>query len=265
MENERNPHRFEGESDADFLLRTALDVAALTLRSGGEIHRVEETIRRICSAFGADHTEVFAIHSQIIASVRMKDGAYSSQVRRIYESDNRFARLDAVNRISRSLCLRKLTLEEAQEEIAKAKGITPYPAWMILIASACGAGGLSFLFGAGIRDALCAGLVGLLVTLLGGLIPKNGNAFLEMVLRSFAIGVLSRALVMVGAGLDAGKIIIGAIMLLVPGVSFGNAMRDLLGGDTLSGTLGIVRSILLAASIAFGLFVATAVTGGAVL
>ena len=52
MEQERNSHRFEGESDADFLLRTALDVAALTLRSGGEIHRVEETIRRICSAFG---------------------------------------------------------------------------------------------------------------------------------------------------------------------------------------------------------------------
>ena len=265
MDQERNSHRFEGESDADFLLRTALDVAALTLRSGGEIHRVEETIRRICSAFGADHTEVFAIHSQIIASVRMKDGSYSSQVRRIYETDNRFARLDAVNRISRALCFGKLTLEEAQEEIAKAKGITPYPAWMILLASACGAGGLSFLFGAGIRDALCAALVGFLVTLLGRLIPKNGNAFLEMVLRSFAIGVLSRALVMLGAGLDAGKIIIGAIMLLVPGVSFGNAMRDLLGGDTLSGTLGIVRSILLAASIAFGLFVATAMTGGAVL
>lgn len=265
MERERNSHRFEGESDADFLLRTSLDVAALTLRSGGEIHRVEETIQRICSAFGAEHTEVFAIHSQIIASVRMHDGAYSSQVRRIYESDNRFARLNEVNRISRALCLGKMTLEEAQEEIARVKGIAPYPVWMILLASACGAGGLSFLFGAGIRDALCAALVGFLVTLLGRLIPKNGNVFLEMVLRSFAIGVLSRVTVLVGAGLDAGKIIVGAIMLLVPGVSFGNAMRDLLGGDTLSGTLGIVRSILLAASIAFGLFVATAVTGGALL
>jgi len=265
MENAHNSHRFEGESDADFLLRTALDVAALTLRSGGEIHRVEETIQRICSSFGAAHTEVFAIHSQIIASVRMKDGAYSSQVRRIYESDNRFARLDEVNRISRALCFGKMTLEEAQDAIARAKGITPYPLWMILIASACGAGGLSFLFGAKIRDALCAGLVGALVTLLGCLIPKNGNAFLEMVLRSFAIGVLSRATVIIGVGLDAGKIIIGAIMLLVPGVSFGNAMRDLLGGDTLSGTLGIVRSILLAASIAFGLFVATSVTGGGAL
>ena len=265
MEQERNSHRFEGESDADFLLRTALDVAALTLRSGGEIHRVEETIQRICAAFGAEHTEVFAIHSQIIASVRMKDGAYSSQVRRIYETDNRFARLDRINQISRSLCLGKLTLEQAQEEIARVKGIAPYPTWMILLASACGSGGLSFLFGAGIRDALCAGLVGFLVTLLGLLIPKNGNVFLEMVLRSFAIGVLSRALVLIGAGRDAGIIMIGAIMLLVPGVSFGNAMRDLLGGDTLSGTLGIVRSILLAASIAFGLFVATAITGGAVL
>ena len=260
MENERSAHRFEGETEADYLLRTALDVAALTLRSGGEIHRVEETIQRICSAFGAAHTEVFAIHSQIIASVRMKDGAYSSQVRRIYESDNRFARLNEVNRISRALCLGKMTLDEAQDAIARAKGINPYPLWMNLLA-----GGLSFLFGAGIRDALCAGLVGLLVTLLGRLLPKNGNVFLTMVLRSFAIGVLSRALVLFGAGLDAGKIIVGAIMLLVPGVSFGNAMRDLLGGDTLSGTLGIVRSILLAASIAFGLFVATAVTGGAVL
>ena len=265
MENEHNSHRFEGETDADFLLRTALDVAALTLRSGGEIHRVEETIQRICSAFGAAHTEVFAIHSQIIASVRMKDGAYSSQVRRIYESDNRFARLNEVNRISRALCLSKMTLEEAQDAIALAKGIAPYPLWMTLLASACGAGGLSFLFGAGIRDALCAALVGFLVSLLGCLIPKNSNVFLDMVLRSFAIGVISYALVLLGAGLESGKIIAGAMMLLVPGVSFGNAMRDLLGGDTLSGTLGIVRSILLAASIAFGLFVASAVTGGAVL
>ena len=263
MEIENKHGRFAGESDADFLLRTALDVAVLTLRSGGEIHRVEETIQRICRAFDAAHTEVFAIHSQIIASVRMKDGSYSSQVRRIYETDNRFARLDRVNQISRALCAGEMTLDTAQEEIARAKALDPYPFWMILIGGACGAGGLSFLFGAGIRDALCAAFIGVVVSLLGHLIPHSGNVFLGMVLRSFAIGALARLLTVLGIGVDAGKIIIGAIMLLVPGISFGNALRDLLGGDTLSGTLGVIRSILLAASIAFGLFVAAAVTGGA--
>jgi uncharacterized membrane protein YjjP (DUF1212 family) len=50
----------------------------------------------------------------------------------------------------------------------------------------------------------------------------------------------------------------------VPGLSFGNALRDLLLGDLLTGLLGLLRALLIAVSIAFGFFLAFALTGGVV-
>jgi uncharacterized membrane protein YjjP (DUF1212 family) len=60
-------------SFADQLLCLALDVGEGVLKNGGEVHRVEDTVERICHAYGASHVEVFAITTLILASVRMED------------------------------------------------------------------------------------------------------------------------------------------------------------------------------------------------
>ena len=62
------------QSYADKVLCVALDVGENLLHCGGEINRVENTIERICRAYGAKHVEVFTITSVIVAEVRMSDG-----------------------------------------------------------------------------------------------------------------------------------------------------------------------------------------------
>ena len=52
--------------------------------------------------------------------------------------------------------------------------------------------------------------------------------------------------------IDSSQIMIGTIMLLVPGVAFGNALRDLLCGDLIAGGLKTVQAVLSALMIAFG-------------
>ena len=49
---------------------------------------------------------------------------------------------------------------------------------------------------------------------------------------------------------------IGTIMLLIPGMSFGTSLRDMLGGDIMAGMLQFLAAILLAAIIAFGYVIA---------
>lgn len=51
------------------------------LKSGAEIHIVEESICMICAAYGAAHVEAFAITSLIVASLRLENGEYSVQIR----------------------------------------------------------------------------------------------------------------------------------------------------------------------------------------
>ena len=59
-------------------------------------------------------------------------------------------------------------------------------------------------------------------------------------------------------------IMIGTIMLLIPGVSFGTAFRDLMCGDFIAGTLKTVQCILAALMIAAGYLLSMFVMGGVI-
>lgn len=236
----------------DDLLRTALDVGAGLLRSGGEIQRVEDTIRRICNYFGATHVEAFTITSLIIASVRMPDGSYSSQTRRILHSSNDLHKLHLYNTISREICSGRMTVGQAQERLLEIKKSTPYPLWVRFTGAVMAAGGFAIFFGGDIFDALAASLVGCAITALEILRPRFINAMSQSLISSFAGGMLSILLVRAGLGRSVDKIMIGTIMLLIPGLNIAISIRDMLNGDTVSGFIRLTQSILLAVIIALG-------------
>ena len=58
------------------------------------------------------------------------------------------------------------------------------------------------------------------------------------------------------------KIMIGVIMLLIPGVSFGTSLRDMLCGDLMAGALRLLQSLLIAVVIACGFGAAIVLIGG---
>ena len=48
------------------------------------------------------------------------------------------------------------------------------------------------------------------------------------------------------------KIMIGDIMLLIPGIAFTNSLRDMFSGDTITGLIRCMESILLALVVGLG-------------
>ena len=97
-------HSENSSSTVDNIVRIALDIGEGLLKSGAEIHRVEDAIQHICKAYGAAHIEVFSIQSLIVTAVRMPDGSYSSQSRRITSISNHLRCLEYYNRLSRDIC-----------------------------------------------------------------------------------------------------------------------------------------------------------------
>lgn len=65
-----------------------------------------------------------------------------------------------------------------------------------------------------------------------------------------------------GQGLD--YIIIGNIMLLIPGIALVTSLRDMIVGDTISGLLGACEALLRALAIAAGCALVLLQFGGAV-
>jgi uncharacterized membrane protein YjjP (DUF1212 family) len=72
-----------------------------------------------------------------------------------------------------------------------------------------------------------------------------------------------------GLPLSMDKIVIGAIMPLVPGITFTTSIRDFHNGDYLSGTIHLIDALLTAICIAVGiclpLMIYTYLGGGALL
>lgn len=56
----------------------------------------------------------------------------------------------------------------------------------------------------------------------------------------------------VSAVFHADKIMIGDIMLLIPGIAITNSIRDMLMGDTIAGIMRLIESILWAGALASG-------------
>ena len=248
------------KNDTEYLLCLALDIGEGMLKNGAEVSRVEDTIERICKAYGAAHVEVFSIISFIHAAVRMPDGSYSSQLRRVRSTGTNLSTLERLNSLSREICATTPPLSVFDKKIRESKKGNNYPAWFRSLASATAVGSFCVFFGGSFIDALIAALAGVVIFLVDIYAPKRVNAFAKTVISAFLASIITALAVLLDIGANPDFIIIGAIMLLVQGLAFGTALRDLLCGDLLTGTLKTLQALLGALMIAFGYMVAASLT-----
>lgn len=248
---------------ADVMLGAALDMAAELMESGAEIQRTEDTVERICRAYGASQVDVYATTSLIIATVSMPDGYHKTQARRIYSSQSNLQRIEELNALSRQICenvpepleFERMLKNSRKKESHLRKILERYIGSMLL------AGGFTIFFAGSPLDALAAAVVGLSIATLNMFKRKNSNAVAHTVLCSLVAGVLSVLAIAIGFGTHADKVMIGTIMLVIPGVDIGNSLRDLLFGDIVSGSMRLIRALLMAAAIAVGYSIAIIMGG----
>ena len=249
---------------AEYLLCLALDVGEGMLKNGGEISRVEDTIERICKAYGAAHIEVFSIISFISAAIRMPDGSYSSQLRRIKSTGTNLNTLERLNALSREICATTPTLDIFDEKIREVKKKTPYPLTVRIAASSLAVGGFALFFGGNIIDALISMLIGAIICFIDAYSSPRLNPMAKTVVSSLVATLIAGLSARIGLDTTPDYVIIGSIMILVPGLAFGTALRDLLCGDLLAGSLKTLQACLGALMIAFGYMLGSAFLGGAV-
>lgn len=240
------------QNDTDYLLCLALDVGEGLLKNGAEVARVEDTIERICKAYGAVHVEVFSIISVINAAIRMPDGSYSSQIRRVRNITNNFNKIEGLNSLSRDVCKNKPALDEFDEKLRQLKSEKAYPEYVHILAHGAAAGGFALFFGGDYKDGIVTFFIGIIIALIDRFAPSRMTGVAKTVVSAFISSLIALLSVRLGIGSNEDVIIIGFIMILVPGVAFGTAMRDLFCGDLAAGSLKILQAFLLALMIAFG-------------
>ena len=235
------------------VVKLALDIGEHMLMCGGEVDRVEDTISRICNAHGAIRTDVFSITSVTIVTTVWEDGDIVTQSRRVSGVSRNFDKLGALNEVSRQLCRKQISFEDAQNAIQNIINKKKPSATMAFIGSLLASGGFVLFFGGTFRDCIAAMIAAIIIFIIDKYIYNTRiNAVVYYMLASFLAGIVSIGTVYVGLGQHLDMIMIGCIMLVIPGVNFTSAVEDVLVGDTATGTLKFCESVLLACSIAGG-------------
>ena len=119
------------------------------------------------------------------------------------------------------------------------------------------------LFGGNWKEAAAAAVISGIVYLIGEYLDKiDSGTFMRSICCSAVLTMLAVLSSWIGFTEGFDKVIIGGIMVLVPGVTMTNCMRDFLAGDYISGMYRLAEALLDAAGIAVGsgIVVAAAVT-----
>ncbi len=116
-----------------------------------------------------------------------------------------------------------------------------------------GAVGFAVFFGGTLIDSACAGICAILLGLADRFLEKfKTNQFFRTIASAFIMTIVAYVTGILGIANNTDTVIIGTLMILVPGLIFTNAMRDIIFGDTNSGINRIVQVLLIAAAIALG-------------
>lgn len=239
--------------DYNTLLDLVVDLGYRMAISGAETFRVEESINRILESYGIA-SEAFAIPNCLIVSIETPDGRPMTRMRRIGYHGNDLDSVEKYNNLSRRLCAQAPDLALAAQWLKDTDAsCTSYRFPVTLLGNFLGACGFSVLFGGSWLDSLCAGLCGLLVGLVNRLMDGwKANQFFRIIFAAFVMALPAYTMGALKIADNADAVVIGALMLLVPGLIFTNAMRDIIYGDTNSGINRIVQVFLIAAAIALG-------------
>ncbi len=112
--------------DNQRLIKLATMAGQIILESGGEIYRVEETIRMILKSYNKADAESFVTPTGIMVSLTEEDGTIVSLIRRVQKSNIDLEKVALVNSLSRELMETQLPLDSLEKRLQEISDKKPY-------------------------------------------------------------------------------------------------------------------------------------------
>ncbi|GAB1468297.1 threonine/serine exporter family protein [Candidatus Cloacimonadota bacterium] len=238
----------------------ALEVGRILLQSGSATNRVEKMISKVCTGFGYPDTESYVTPTGIFTSVDDGHGSVITSIKRI---ENRVIDLGKITQVSRLVnCLEEQDCPDGRSDMDAVKFSSEleiidlkeaWPAWLRSLCGGATSGFFCLLFGGAWSEFGIAVLIGIIVSYGMKFLSKlSFNNFLLNALAAALIVFIAKFMDIYIPYIRLDNIIIGGIMLLVPGLSITNAIRDTMSGDLVSGTARGMEAVFITVGIVAG-------------
>lgn len=231
-----------------------MEVGRMLMKSGAETYRVEETMNYVAKSLGIEHFVAYVLNRGIFASGTNEQGVKESRVMTVPDTVHNMRKIEEVNTLSRSLSrehrIPKEEIFRRLDDIDKVKG---YGFIWILLAYFFGAFGFGMALGVPFYDSVISGLAGLCLGVVSYFLTRFiRTGFIMTILGSCVVTLSVNVMVYLGLNAYPSRLMIGALMLLVPGAFFTNSVRELSQNNYLVGTSLLLAALLTCISMSVG-------------
>lgn len=248
--------------DWEVLVEYTLNIGRQMMECGAEAWRAENTMARIFRAYGLVVLDAHALATQAVVTVKLPDGAhYTSTCMVLPENTGTdLQRLEYINATAREICENPPAIAELPDPLDP-----PERFWSKkeLIGYLLGAGAYAVFFGGTVADGLAAACIAVVIYLMVHFRRRHKQHRVIYTLEAcFISGVLARLCAGLSLGLNLDMIVIGDIMLFIPGLAMVNGVREIFYSDILTGMYRMVEAVLGTGAIALGYAMALMIGGG---
>ncbi|WP_277294423.1 threonine/serine exporter family protein [Streptococcus hyointestinalis] len=240
-------------------LQIVLKAGKILVESGAEVYRVEQTMSYIAKALGMKDFDAYVISNGIMASAVNAQGQQEAAILNVYEQNINLGKIEAVNTLSRQVILNPTPSAKAiSKQLDTIDRMRDYNVWYYLLAYFAGAGAFSLALGSSLSDSFAAAITGLF---LGLVLHRVGRfvhtGILLTIIGSSAACLSVNLLHLMGIGHYRGLILLGALMMLVPGAIFTSSVREFSQNNFSTGLALLMSSLLVCISISVGVVAVT--------
>ena len=237
-------------------LEIILKAGKILLSSGAEISRTEDTMNYIARAMNFKDLEAYVSNRGIFATAKKSDGTEITRIYNVPEVDINLSKIESINALSRRITQKSITIEEIANELNLIDAMSDYSIFWRLVAYTLGASGFSYAIGSSITDSIIAGIIGLVLGIYMCTIKRilSSNVLIT-ILGSILIALLGNLFIHFELGSNLSVILLGAMIDIVPGVPFVNAIREYSQNNYNTGITLMMGALLTCISMAVGVAV----------
>ena len=198
-------------------LDAVVEAGRILVTRGAEVYRVEETMKHMAEVFGITNFESYVVNGAVIVSGCTRRGKAEARVANVIAISVNLGKLEAVNALSRSLKVGiRVNPQYVQMRLKMIEEMKGYSYIWVLIAYFVKA------------------------------------QFLQTIVGSAVVTFVACVLHWMGLGEHIGLMILGALMVMVPGAAFVNSVREFSQNNYSTGLTLLMSALLTGISISVG-------------
>ena len=250
--------QFERET----LVEYTLNISRQMMECGAEAWRAENTMARILRAYGLEVLDAHALATQTAVTVKDQDGTHYTSTCMVLpdQTCTDLERLECINAAARTICDDPPAVEGLPVSLDPPRARW---SWKELWGYLLGSGAFAVFFGGTVLDGVAAAVIAFCAYLMEQFRRVHRqHRVIYTLIACFLSGLAACFCVGVGFGDNLDMVVIGTIMIFIPGLAMVNGVREVFYSDILTGMYRMVEALLITGAIAVGYAVALMMGGG---